>query len=440
MRIRKILHYLTEDLWRIRLQDQPKPRSYWIKTLRVLVLSIRGFDEDRCMLRASALTFYTLISIVPILAMIFGIAKGFGFEQVLEEHVRRQFQGQEEVLTHAITFSRNLLENTRGGLIASVGVIFLFWSVIKVLGNIERSFNEIWGIKKPRSWMRKFSDYLSFMLICPVLFIMASSMTVVVSSQVNAALATLPYLSFLAGPVRILLRLLPFAILWGLFGFMYLFLPNGKVKLRSALLGGILAGTIYQITQWGYITFQIGIARHNAIYGSFAALPLFLVWLQLSWLILLYGAEISFAHEHADTYEYEQDCLRASFAFKRLLALAVAKECIDRFSEKQPPPAAVEVSQKLGSPIRLVNEILYDLTAAGILSEVAGDQDNTPAYQPAVDIGDLTIRDVLDRLDDKGIEAVPLVKSEVVEKLASSLGRFRQILAGSSENAVLKDL
>jgi len=438
--VKKIIHYLTEDLWRIRLRDQPKRKSFWIKTLRVMVLSARGFDEDRCMLRASALTFYSLISIVPILAMIFGIAKGFGFEKILEERVREQFQGQEEVITHALTFSKNLLENTQGGLIASLGIIFLFWAIIKVLGNIERSFNEIWGIKKHRSLVRKFSDYLSFMLICPILFIVASSMTVVVSGQVKGALSSLPYLSFLVGPMQILLRLLPFAILWGLFTFMYLFLPNGKVNLRSALIGGIMAGTIYQVAQWGYITFQIGIASYNAIYGSFAALPLFLVWLQLSWLILLYGAEVSFAHQNAETYEYEQDCLRIRLAFKRLITLAVVKECIERFCQKKSPPTAVEISHALGSPIRLVNDILYDLVAAGILSELAGDQEKAPAYQPAIDIGDLTIRDVLDRLDDQGIESIPLAKSEAVEKLTSSLDRFKQILAGSPENVILKDL
>ncbi len=407
---------------------------------RVIVLSIRGFDEDRCMLRASALTFYSLISIVPILAMVFGIAKGFGFDKVLEERVRQQFQGQEEVIAHAMTFAQNLLKNTQGGLVAGIGVAFLFWAIIKVLGNIEDSLNEIWGIKKPRGWIRKFSDYLSFMLICPILFIVASSMTVVVSSEVMDVLSSLPYLSFMAGPVRILLRLLPFAILWGLFAFMYLFLPNGKVNPRSALLGGILAGTIYQVVQWAYINFQIGIASYNAIYGSFAALPLFLVWLQLSWLLLLYGAEISFAHQNAETYEYEQDCLSIRPAFKRLVTLAVAQDCIERFCREEPPSTAEEISHRLGSPIRLINEILYDLTAAGILSELAGDREKTAAYQPAIDVADLTIRDVLDRLDNRGIETVPLVKSEVVERISSSLDRFRQIEASAPENVNLRDL
>jgi membrane protein len=312
VKARELHKFLSEDLWRIRLDEQPPRRSLWIKLLRVITLSVKGFDKDKCTLRASALTFYTLLSIVPILAMAFGIAKGFGFDHILEERVRQQFHGHEEVVAQAITFARNMLDNTKGGLIAGIGVVFLFWAVIKVLGNMERSFNEIWGIKKHRSWTRKFSDYLSFMLIAPVLFIMAGSMTVAVSSQVKNILLTHSYLAYIAEPILLLLKILPFGLLWGLFAFVYFFLPNGKVNVRSALLGGILAGTIYQIVQWAYITFQVGINRYNAIYGSFAALPLFLIWLQLSWLILLYGAEVSFAHQNVATYEFEQDCMRIS--------------------------------------------------------------------------------------------------------------------------------
>jgi len=440
MSVRKILRFFVEDLWRIRLDEESPRKAFWLKPLRVIVLSIRGFDEDKCMLRASSLTFYTLISIVPILAMAFGIAKGFEFDQILEERVQEQFQGQEEVFTHAITFARNLLENTKGGLVAGIGIVFLFWAIIKVLGNIEGSFNEIWGIKKQRSWMRKFSDYLSFMLICPVLFIVASSMTIVVTGQVMTLLLKLPYLAFLAGPVKILLRLLPFAVLWGLFAFMYAFLPNGKVNVRSAVLGGILAGTAYQLLQWAYLAFQFRIAHYNAIYGSFAALPLFLIWLQVSWLILLYGAELSFAHQNVSTYEFERDCSKISPAFKRLACFAVLHFCVKRFRNGEAPPTAGEIAKELETPIRLVNDVLYDLMEAGIVSEVLGQGDRSEAYQPALNIENLTLHDVIEHLEDEGIDTLPLAKTEGVEKLSGSLAAFRETLAGSPGNVLLKDL
>ncbi|GAB4348416.1 MAG: YihY/virulence factor BrkB family protein [Candidatus Abyssubacteria bacterium] len=435
-----VQRFLTEDLWRIRLDEQPRRKSLWVKPLRVLVLSIREFDRDKCMFRASALTFYTLLSIVPVLAMAFGIAKGFGFEQILEQRVREQFEGHEEVVVRAIEFARNMLENTQGGLIAGVGLAFLFWTVIKVLGNMERSFNEIWGIKTQRSLMRKFSDYLSFMLIGPVLFIMAGSMTVAVASQVENLLARYQFFRFFAEPVLVLLRVLPFGVLWALFAFVYVFLPNGKVNVRSALLGGILGGTIYQMVQWAYITFQIGINRYNAIYGSFAALPLFLMWLQLSWSILLYGAEISFAHQNIITYEFEQDCLKVSSAFRRLAALAVAHLCVKAFHEGTPPLGASAISKKLGTPIRLVNQCIYDLVQSGVLSEVTSDNDRESGYQPALDIDRLTLLEVMERLENTGVNSIPLVKSEAVEKMSAALLVFRETLQKSPDNVFLKDL
>jgi membrane protein len=438
--MKSVVTYLSEDIWRIPLREQPSRRSWWIKALRVIVLSVRNFDRNRCTLRASALTFYTLLSIVPIMAMAFGISKGFGFDHILEQRIREQFQEHEEVVSRIIIFARNMLDNTKGGLIAGIGVIFLFWAIIKVLGNMERSFNEIWGIKKQRTMARKLSDYLSFMLVAPIMFIAAGSMTVAVTGRVSDILATHEYLAFVSGPVLVLLRILPFGVLWGLFAFMYLFLPNGKVNTRSALLAGIVAGTVYQIVQWAYITFQIGINQYNAIYGSFAALPLFLIWLQMSWLILLYGAELSFAHQNVATYEFEQDCLKVSAAFRRLVTLAVAHLCVSAFRKGEPPPAAGEISDKLGTPIRLVNQALYDLVQAGILSEVAGSERKAAAYQPALDIQILTIQEVVNRLETTGIAALPLVKSEAVGKISASLDGFHGALINGPKDVLLKDI
>lgn len=438
--VKNVLKFLSEDLWRIRLKHESSHKSLWIKILRVLVLSVKGFARDKCTLRASALTFYSLISIVPVLAMAFGISKGFGFDHILEERVREQFQGQEEVFNQAIVFARNMLDNTKGGLIAGIGVIFLFWAIIKVLGNIERSFNDIWGIKKHRTLARKFSDYLSFMLIGPILFILAGSMTVAVTSQAKEILVNNKSLDFVAGPVLFSLKALPFGVLWLLFAFMYVFLPNGKVKVTSALLGGVLAGTIYQVVQWGYFKFQIGISQYNAIYGSFAALPLFLIWLQVSWLILLYGAEVVFAHQNVVTYEFEPDCLNASNAFKRLVTLAVAHLCVKTFRDGDPPLTAAEICEKLETPIRLVNLSIYDLVEANVLSEVTGENDKALAYQPALDIEQLTLQKVIDRLDHTGLSEIPLVQSEAVEKISTSLDGLRDSLVNSPKNVLLKDL
>lgn len=184
-KIREASDFVKNDIWRIHRAHLPPGKSFFVKIVRVLLLSIRGFDEDKCQLRASALTFFSLISIVPVAAMAFGIAKGFGFEKVLEEQVRSKLAGHEEIITKVIQFSHSLLEKTGGGVIAGVGLIVLLWAVIKVLRQIEISFNDIWGIKEQRTISRMFGDYLSLMLICPVILILSSGVTVFITTQVN---------------------------------------------------------------------------------------------------------------------------------------------------------------------------------------------------------------------------------------------------------------
>ncbi len=204
--VSNIIRFLKTDIWRIRLNTIPRSKSILIKQVRIFLLALRGFDEDKCRLRASALTFYSLLSIVPIFAMIFGIAKGFGTEKALERQLIEKMPGQEEVVNKIIAFSHSLLENTKGGVIAGVGVAILFWTVIKVLGDIEYSFNDIWGVKRARSIGRKFCDYLSVMFICPLLIIISSSATVFVISQVTIITQRIAFLGMFSWAIFFLLK------------------------------------------------------------------------------------------------------------------------------------------------------------------------------------------------------------------------------------------
>ncbi|MFC1592138.1 YihY/virulence factor BrkB family protein, partial [Thermodesulfobacteriota bacterium] len=422
--IANIAGYLKTDIWNCRLESLSGPRSFFVRQLRIVVLAVRGFDEDRCSLKSSALTFYTLLSIVPVAAMLFGIAKGFGFETLLEQQLLARFPGQEEILRQIIGFAHSMLENTRGGLIAGIGIALLFWSVIKLLSNIERACNDIWGIQKGRSIKRKFSDYLSAMLICPLLFIMASSLTVVITSQVKLIVDKLALLQMIGPLIFVGLKVLPYGVIWILFTFLYVFMPNTRVKVRSGLLAGIVAGTGYQVLQWAYISFQIGVAKFNAIYGGFAALPMFLVWLELSWLIVLLGVEISFAHQNAHTYEFEPDCLDVSNAFRRLLALRIVHLVIKAFQAGEQPQTTVGIIDQLRLPIRLAQRILDELVAADVLHEVRCADDPAAGYQPARSIDAITIVYVLDALDQRGGSAVPVTDSPELDSLSQRLDSF----------------
>ena len=442
--VKKGVNFLKNDIWRLRLQSLPRKKSYFIRQLRILLLSFRGFVEDQCNLRASALTFYSLLSIVPAMAMAFGVAKGFGVDRLLRKSLLEKFQGQEEVVTRVIDFAHNMLENTRGGLIAGIGLLALFWLVIKLLGNIEKSFNEIWGVRKGRSLQRKFSDYLSVMLVCPILLITASSATVFITTRITQFTQKIAILGKVSTLITISLKILPLAMLWVLFTFVNVFMPNTKVNFKAGLIGGIVAGTIFQIVQWAYISFQIGVSKYGAIYGSFAALPLFLVWLQASWLIVLFGAEISFAIQNVEAYEFEPDCLHVKPSFKKLLALWVTHLCVKKFSGGDEPPKAAEISEELGLPIRLCNMVISDLVASKVLCEVISDEnannDLDPAYLPGVDVCDLTISRVLKSLESIGTDDIPVNDTRELRKIKECLEEFSEIIVKSDANLVLKEI
>ena len=438
--ISKFFNFIKVDIWRIRLADLPFGKSFLIKQLRMIILAFRGYDEDRCLLRASSLTFYTLLSIVPVAAMFFGVAKGFGFERRLQEELFNRFPGQEEVLNQVISFSNSLLEQTKGGIIAGIGMLVLFWSVLKVLGHIEMALNDIWGIKESRSWGRKFSDYLSIMLISPILVLMSGSATVFIKTQVTQITQRVELLGVISPLIFFLLNFTPYVLIWALFTILYIIMPNTKVNFKAGLLGGVVAGTLYQIAQWAYISFQIGAAKYNAIYGSFAALPLFLMWLQISWWIVLFGAELSFANQNVDTYEYEPDCLKASPGFKKLVALQIAHLLVKKFENGDRPLTDSQISAQLEMPIRLVHNILFDLVESGLVSEIKTQAEKEFAYQPARDINNLTIQYVLEALDQKGTDDIPVARTEDYQALSDALKKFSEAMEGSPANKLLKDI
>jgi membrane protein len=438
--IAKFRSFVKTDIWRMRLKDYSPTHSFLIRQLRIIVLATRGFIENKCKYRASALTFYSLLSIVPVLAMMFGIAKGFGFEKNVETQILKNLQGQEEIASRIINFSNSLLQNASGGFIAGVGILILFWTIISVLSNIESAFNEIWGVKKARSFGRKFSDYLSIMLVCPFLLVVSSSATVVISSQARLLIQKLGFLGQSASLLLLSLNLLPYLAIWITFTFIFIFMPNAKVRLKSGIFAGIVAGTVFQLTQGVYIDFQIGVANYSAIYGSFAALPLFLIWMQISWFIVLFGAELSFAHQNVDTYEFEQDCLSVSHSFKILLSLLITHLLVKNFCKAQKPLDDAEISRVLDIPIRLVRQILYELTESGIISEARRNEEKDIAYQPACDVDQLTVKYVIDSLGSRGNTDIPVIRSTELEKLSDCLTTFGKTIESSPANVLLKSI
>ena len=438
--VAKLLQLIRNDIWRMPLKKLKGAKGAAIRVVRIFILSHREFSSDQCSLRASALTFYSLLSIVPVFAMAFGIAKGFGMDKLLREKIMENMQGQQEIMSRVLEFSENFLQNTKGGVIAGIGLALLFWTIIQVLSNIEISFNAIWGIKKCRTLGRKFTDYLSLMLVAPVFFILASSITVFLASQVTLITEKIAILGFMGPILFTALKVVPLLVFSGLLTYLYIFLPNGKIQFKSALIGGVIAGITYQLVQWAYIHFQIGASNAGAVYGTFAALPLFLVWVQTSWVIVLYGAELAFAHQNEVRFEFEQDCLNASGEFKKLLALRIVQLCVSRFVAGLKPLSPEEIGDQLELPVRLTRELLDRLTQAGLLSIVQGPEERDARYQPARDVQDMTVSFVIETLDKAGSCSIPVAETLELEKLRKILSVFDQTLRHVPENARLRDL
>jgi len=439
-KLKEGIQFVKSDIWKIRLKDQPKNSKFIIRHLRIILLAFRGFDEDKCQLRASALTFWSLLSIVPVVAMIFGIAKGFGFEKMLEVQLQEQMSGNPEIIEAVLKFANSMLENTKGGLIAGVGVVILFWSVMKVLGNIESSFNDIWEIKRSRALVRKFTDYLTIMLLAPILIILSGSVTVFISTQIVNITESIALLGFFSPVIGFLVKLIPYSLVWLLLTFIYIVMPNTKVNFQSAFFAGIIAGTGFQIAELIYINGQIGVAKYNAVYGSFAALPLFLAWLQISWLIVLFGAELSFAHQNVDRYELEIDSSDMSYSQKRILTLVISHLVVQKFIKGELALTANGISDKLKIPIRIVRQVLFDLHEAHVVSEINTEDPKVVTYQPAISVNLISVKYVIEALESKGITELPVEETENLKTLQEIMKDFQSEIGRSQSNKLLKDI
>jgi membrane protein len=431
---------INRIIWHTPLSEISKGKKFLFKQLRIIVLASRGFLKDKVQLRASALTFYSLLSIIPIIAIGFAIAKGFGFDQDFQALITDKFQSNQALLKEMLQISREALEETRGGYIAGVGMIILFWSGISLLHHIEDAFNHIWEIRSARSWYRKTTDYLTIMLISPVFIILSSSISVFVSTGLNEFMSKAPILIYFKPLISFLIKFAPYFLSWVALTVLFLVMPNTKVKFVPAMISGIISGTILQILFWLYIDLQFGISKLSAIYGSFAAVPLFIIWLQSSWIIVLLGAELSFAYQNISRYEFEYEALNISNYHKRALVLMIMHLIIRNFSMGEKPLSAEKIAGTLKISVRLARDILQDLSSVDLVSVIHENEHIERLYQPALDTKKLTVSFVFSRLDKKGIVHTMLSKNKNYEKVITILEKFDKLIAKSDSNILIKDL
>lgn len=262
------------------------------KTCRVIYDAAYGFYRDDCYTKASVITFYTIQSIVPLLALLIAIAKGLGFEKYLEHLIKQSFYEQKEIFEYVIKIAHTMLSQIQGGVMAGLGIFFLLWTVINLVGYIEKVLNEIWKVNRSRPWYRKVTDYLAFFTVFPIILVVSSSLTVYLQSQISQYQG-IEIIEVVGAFFVKILKHLPLFLNWMLFLFLYLFIPYGRIKIFPRFVAGILAGTAFHLWQILYIKFLIQVFSYNVVYGTFAVIPLFLIWMQFSWFIALAGAEIA---------------------------------------------------------------------------------------------------------------------------------------------------
>ena len=436
----KITDFIQSHIWELPLDQLPRWQSPLIKQVRVLILAFKGFNRDRCQLRAAALTFYSILSLIPILAMVFGIAKGFGFEQKLELLLQKKIASRDMVaqegLDWIISKAKLLLESTRGSLIAGVGLIVLMWAATRVLRHIEAALNDIWEIKNSRPWIRNFTDLLSIMVVAPILFILAQSTTVFITAIIQDLSKGMKLL----GHLFLLIKLVPFGLIWLLFTMIYVVVPNTKVNFKSALVAGVIVGTIFQLSQWIFFKSQMGISKYNAIYGSFAFLPLLLIWIQTAWLILLLGAEIAFANQHINRYEFALGSQEVKPSFKKLVTLLITNLLVKNFVEAKSSLTAEEISATLHAPVRLVRQCITDLINSKIINEVGKKNSQDTSYQPARSVENLSVSFVLQAIDEHGLGDIHIHESGESKRLSQALEALNQEIERSPSNILLKDI
>ena len=436
--IKRLWTFVTYDIWRITENEVSKSRSSLYFILKTIIISVRRFTQDRVMNKASALTYSTLLSIVPILAILFAIARGFGVSSMLEEGLRENMPGQSVTVETLMGWVNAYLDQTKNGIFIGIGIILLLWTVINLINNIEITFNRIWDIKKGRSIYRKVTDYFSMLLLLPLLIVVSSGLSIFMSTAIKG----MENFAILAPILKFLVRLIPYVLTWFMFTGLYIFMPNTKVKFRHAFTSGIIAGTAYQAFQYLYIDSQIWVSKYNAIYGSFAAIPLFLLWLQISWTICLFGTELTYAGQNIRNFNFEKDTKNISRRYRDFVCILVMSIICKRFEKDEKPYTAEEISLECRIPIRLVHQVLYQLQEIHVLYEITPEDNksNTAAYLPALDINQLNVALLLDRLDTYGSEDFKIDRDKEFRDQWSALLQAREEYYRSSSKILLKDL
>lgn len=412
-------------------------RSFKVNLVKTLNLSARSFFNGDIQSKACAMTFRTVLAIVPALALILAIGRGFGLQDVLRMELVDNFSSQKELLDLAFGFVDSYLSQSSGGVFVGVGIVLLLWTLISLVGSVENTFNSIWGIKQGRSVWRKVTDYLAIFLILPVLMLCSSGLAMFVSSTVEAFL---PF-DFISPLVSALLDIASLVFIWFFFTGVYMLIPNTRVRFRNAFVAGVLAGTGYMILQWLFVSGQLYVSKYNAIYGSFAFLPLFLIWLQLVWVVCLSGAVVCYASQNIFLYNFVEEISRISLSYRSKIIVSVMAVISDNYCKRLRPLTEMEISEKYGLPPSLVTSTVNGMIDAGLLLKVVNNSKlEVYGLVPAVEPSELTVGEVLSRMRTLGASGFVPGFDRRFSEIGKTIDEIELAMIGKARDILIKDL
>lgn len=388
-----IWNYVSAGVW-------TDNRQRWqVRVVKTLNLSVRSFLNADIQTQACAMTYRTLLAIVPALALLFAIGRGFNMQNLIEGELMHLFPAQHQAVVAALGFVDSYLNQSAEGVFVGVGIVFLLWTLISLIMNVEDTFNLVWGIKEGRSLWRKLTDYTAMLIILPVLLICSGGITLVVSNSLQSLL----HWSFMTPVVSGFMEVGSWLLTWLFFTVAYVAIPNTRVKFVNALPAGAIAAAGFLVLQWVFVSGQMYVSRYNAIYGSFSFLPLLLIWLQLVWVITLAGAVICYSSQNIFQFNFANEASKISLGYRRRVVLAIATVIVKRFDAGLPAPSAADLIHSYGFPARLVGDAIDRLTRCKLVSHVIIDERHAiTGFQPAMATDAITVGLVYKRLDTMG--------------------------------------
>ena len=400
-RLQRIREFIQYDLWRqsdVAIHDPQKRLLY--RTLQTIILVARGFKDKALNVRANSLSFSLLFAFVPLIAGVFAIARGFGFEELLREQLSTSFLAEANIAPVIIEWVDRYLETARDGIFLGIGLIVLIWAVYAFFNMLEHSFNNIWNVKQTRSFGRRLTNYMVVLLLVPIMIILTSG----ISIFLNSTQSLTPVLQAIEPIRRVLLRIIPFIVASGVFTWIFIAIPNTKVRFLSAVIPGVIMGILFQIVQMFSVYLVILFTRMSLVYGAFSAIPLILIWLHITCWLLLVGAELGFAIQNNDMFAYEKDLEAMSRRYKDYVMLYLLSEIVKRFEKGEVPQTAQEMAAHNQLPIRLVQQLLSRLEETNIVRRVYVEQAEDETFVPALDTRQITVELVIGRISAQGTE------------------------------------